>query len=255
MGTGVYAEERQRVILQRVRKNGRVEAVEMAEEFAVSMVTIRRDLSLLERLGLLKRVYGGAIQMEPDIVPSAGQQPAMLPEKRRIAQAALAELPPAGSILLDAGTTTAQLAEILPADLELTVVTPSAQIALMLVDHPNLTVMLTGGRLRRHNFAGVDEWAVRCLHDTFVEIAFVVPEGFSVEHGLTTRDSAEAMVKRAVVASARRTVVLADHTKFGNDKFARFADLSDVDVLITDGGIDPVAVEKIATIIPEVSTI
>ncbi|MDT7725745.1 MAG: DeoR family transcriptional regulator, fructose operon transcriptional repressor [Actinomycetota bacterium] len=250
----MYAEERQQIVLERARKKGRVDVTALAEEFTVTTETIRRDLTVLERHGVLRRVHGGAIPVERlGFEPAlATREGVMTAEKERIAKAALAELPDEGTILLDAGTTTARLAEILPADRELTVVTHSVSIALSLTTRPNLTVMLVGGRLRSRTLASVDAWALQALKDTFVEVAFIASNGVSAERGLTTPDSAEAMVKRAAIASARRSVLLADHTKVGNDHFARFADLSDIDTFITDNGIDSAVAAEIAAAGPTV---
>jgi DeoR family fructose operon transcriptional repressor len=252
----MYAEERQQIILERARAKGRVDVTALADEFTVTTETIRRDLTVLERHGVLRRVHGGAIPVERlGFEPAlAAREGVMTAEKERIAKAALAELPDEGTILLDAGTTTARLAEILPADRELTVVTHSVSIALTLTTRPNLTVMLVGGRLRSRTLASVDAWALQALQDTFVEVAFIASNGLSADRGLTTPDSAEAMVKRAAIASARRTVLLADHTKVGNDHFARFANLSDIDTFITDTGIDSAVAAEIAAAGPTVIT-
>jgi DeoR family fructose operon transcriptional repressor len=236
----VYAEERQRAILEQARTEGRVDVAVLATELAVTTETVRRDLTILERHGLLRRVHGGAIPVE-----RLGFEPAlatrdvtMTVEKDRIAKAALSEVPTEGAILLDAGSTTGRLADALPIDRELTVVTHSLTIAMALSARPNLNLMLLGGRLRGRTLATVDAWALHALRDTFVEVAFIATNGVSVERGLTTPDTAEAMVKRAAIASAQRTVLLADHTKVGNDCFARFADVVDIDTFITDSGID-----------------
>ncbi|MEC3981282.1 DeoR/GlpR family DNA-binding transcription regulator [Amycolatopsis sp. H20-H5] len=252
----MYAEERQQIILERARAKGRVDVTALADEFTVTTETIRRDLTVLERHGVLRRVHGGAIPVERlGFEPAlAAREGVMTAEKERIAKAALAELPDEGTILLDAGTTTARLAEILPADRELTVVTHSVSIALTLTTRPNLTVMLVGGRLRSRTLASVDAWALQALQDTFVEVAFIATNGVSADRGLTTPDSAEAMVKRAAIASARRTVLLVDHTKVGNDHFARFANLSDIDTFITDTGIDSAVAAEIAAAGPTVIT-
>jgi DeoR family fructose operon transcriptional repressor len=140
--------------------------------------------------------------------------------------------------LLDAGTTTARLAELLPSDRELTVVTNAVPIAMTLSTRRNVTVLTIGGRVRGRTLAMVDQWALRVLADTFVDVAFLGTNGISVERGLTTPDVAEAAVKRAMLRAARRTVVLADHTKVGNDCFARFGDLEEVDTLVSDEGLD-----------------
>lgn len=250
----MYAEERQQIILERARAKGRVDVTALADEFTVTTETIRRDLTVLERHGVLRRVHGGAIPVERlGFEPAlAAREGVMTAEKERIAKAAIAELPDEGTILLDAGTTTARLAENLPADRELTVVTHSVSIALTLTTRPNLTVMLVGGRLRSRTLASVDAWALQALQDIFVEVAFIASNGVSADRGLTTPDSAEAMVKRAAIASARRTVLLADHTKVGNDHFARFANLSDIDTFITDTGIDSAVAAEIAAAGPTV---
>jgi DeoR family transcriptional regulator, fructose operon transcriptional repressor len=173
-------------------------------------------------------------------------------QKDRIAKAALAEIPEDGAILLDAGTTTKRLAELLPTDRELTVVTNSVSIAATLSTRTNLTLMLLGGRLQPHNLAAVDAWSLRVLRDTYVDVAFVGATGISVSHGLRVRDGAEATVKRAVIASARRTVLLADHTKIGAVDGVCFGALSDIDLLITDTGVDPVTAEEISAAGPQV---
>jgi DeoR family fructose operon transcriptional repressor len=202
---------------------------------------------VLERHGLLRRVHGGAIPVERlGFEPALAARDAVLTaEKERIAKAALAELPAEGSILLDAGTTTARLAEALPLDRELVVLTNGLPIAMSLSARPNLTVLLVGGRVRGRTLAAVDSWALHALADSYVDVAFLGTNGVSVERGLTTPDTTEAAVKRAMVGSARRTVLLADHTKVGNDHLARFADLDDVDVMITDSGVEPDDAERL----------
>ena len=237
----MYAEERHQLIVEQARSAGRVDVGALAEQFEVTAETVRRDLTALERQGLLRRVHGGAIPVERlGFEPAlAARDAAATAEKQRIAKAALAELPADGAILLDAGSTTARLAELLPVDRELTVVTNALPIAATLAARPNLTVHLLGGRVRGRTMATVDAWGARLLADTYVDVAFMGTNGISRERGLTTPDVAEAEIKRAMIAAARRTVVLADHTKVGVDHFARFGAIDDVDVLVTDSGIDP----------------
>jgi DeoR family fructose operon transcriptional repressor len=236
----VYAAERQQRILERAREEGRVEVAALTGLLGVTSETIRRDLTALERHGLLRRVHGGAIPLdrlgfEPGI---AARDAVLTAEKERIAKAALDELPVEGSIILDAGTTTSRLADALPADRELTVVTNSLPIAMKLSSRPSLTMLFLGGRVRGRTLAAVDVWATRALEETFVDLAFIGTNGFSVERGLTTPDSTEAAVKAAMIRAARRAILLADHTKFGNDNLIRFGSLEDVELLITDTGLD-----------------
>ncbi len=242
----MYAEERQQEIVRLARSNGRVDVAALAGTLQVTTETIRRDLTVLERAGVLRRVHGGAIPAERlGFEPAlATRDSVLIHEKERIAAMALAEVPSEGSIILDAGSTTARLAEALPTDRELTVVVNSPVIATLLGSRPNLHVLLLGGRLRARTLATVEDWALRALADLYVDVAFLGTNGCSVRRGLTTPDPAEASVKRAMIAAARRAVLLADHTKLGNDHFARFGSLTDLDVIVTDSGVeDGLAVE------------
>lgn len=250
----MFAPERQQAILDLARAEGRVDVLSLATRFDVTPETIRRDLTALEASLLLRRTHGGAVPIERlDFEPRlADRETRLVEEKRRIGAAALNELPEEGSILLDAGTTTAALARLIPADRELTVVTNGLTVAVALLDHPKVTVHVVGGRVRGRTMATVDDWAKRCLAEIFVDIAFLGTNGISVGRGLTTPDLAEAAVKAAMIASARRTVVLADHTKFHTDHFARFGELADVDVLITDSAVDADLVAEVESAGPKV---
>ncbi|MGW4592824.1 DeoR/GlpR family DNA-binding transcription regulator [Amycolatopsis thermoflava] len=250
----MYAEERQQQIVERARSLGRVDVSRLAANFAVTTETVRRDLTVLERQGVLRRVHGGAIPVERlGFEPGLADRDAvMTAEKERIAKAALAEVPDEGAILLDAGTTTARLAEILPSDRELTVVTNAVSVVPQLALRPQLTVLLLGGRVRGRTLAAVEDWTLRALADTFVDVAFVGTNGISAERGLTTPDIGEAAVKRAMIRAARRTVVLADHTKVGNDCLARFGELSEVDKFVTDTGLDDGLADELRAAGPEV---
>ncbi|GAB3828856.1 DeoR/GlpR family DNA-binding transcription regulator [Dactylosporangium cerinum] len=236
----MYAEERQHEILRIAQARGRVEVAALSDELNVTAETIRRDLTTLERAGELRRVHGGAIPIE-----RIGFEPALamrdtvyIDEKERIAKLALSEVPDEGAIIVDAGTTTARLAQILPGDRELTVVVNSPVIATTIGTRKNLNVLVLGGRIRGKTLAAVDDWSLRPLAELYVDVAFLGTNGISVERGLTTPDPAEAAVKRAMIHAARRTVVLADHTKLGNDYLARFGELADLDLLITDSRAD-----------------
>ncbi|GAB3465809.1 DeoR/GlpR family DNA-binding transcription regulator [Streptomonospora sediminis] len=248
----MYAEERQRSILERARRDGKVDVARLASEFDVTYETVRRDLTALERHGVLRRVHGGAIPVERlGFEPTLAQRDSvMTPEKERIAKAALDEVPVEGAVLLDAGTTTGRLAEQLPSDL--TVVTNSVSIGLTLTPRANINLMLLGGRLRPRTQATVESWALQALEETFVDVAFMACNGVSAEHGLTTPDTAEAQVKRAMIRSARRVVLLADHTKVGNDHFARFSTLDQVACIITDSGLADGLADELAAFGPRV---
>lgn len=250
----MYAEERQAAIVNQAKAAGRVEVADLAERFQVTPETVRRDLTALERAGLLKRVHGGAI-----VVDLAGFEPALAvrevaqtEEKARIARTALDWLPKQGAIALDGGSTTHQFAEILPYDRTLTVVTNNLAIALPLADRTDLTVHIVGGRLRGSTLTTVDEVALDYLRGVHLDVVFLGTNGFSIERGLTTPDSAEAAVKRAFVAAARTKILLTDHTKFGIDHFAHVANLADIDTIITDSGLSDEAVTDLEAAGPKV---
>ncbi|MFI6350638.1 DeoR/GlpR family DNA-binding transcription regulator [Streptomyces sp. NPDC050560] len=235
----MYAPERQQAILRLARDSGRVDVLSLADEFQVTAETIRRDLKSLDRAGLLRRVHGGAIpagrlDFEPDLAEREGTAAG---EKDQIARAALAELPAEGSVILDAGTTVARLAAAFPLDSALTVVTHSLPTAARLADHPGIQLHLVGGRVRHRTRAAVDAWALRAYAEIRADVLFLAANGFSLEYGLTTPDLAEAAVKRAAVAAARRVVLLADSAKHGTDHFAGFCQLGEIDLLITDTGL------------------
>lgn len=236
----MYAPERHQAILDVARTRGRVEVAGLARDLAVTPETVRRDLTALERRGVLRRVHGGAIPVERLGIELGvhDRETHSADEKERIARAALDEVPDGGSIILDAGTTTVRLAELLPLDRELTVVTHSIPVASVLVDRSNITLHLLGGIIRVRTFAAVGEWTKSQISDVFADVAFMGTNGLSVERGLTTPDLAESTVKRALINAARRTVVLADHTKFGREDFAKVAPLSAIDTIITDTGLD-----------------
>ena len=237
----MYAEERQQAIAGLVSQRGRLSVVELAEEYDVTTETVRRDLSVLERAGLVRRVHGGAVPAQALTVLETAvgdRDQAQGAQKDRIARAALRFLPEnGGSLLLDAGTTTARLAGRLPHDQQLTVFTNAVPVAGRLAGLANVDLHLLPGRVRRTTQAAVGEETVAALGLLRVDVAFVGTNGISAGHGLSTPDSSEAAAKRAMVTSAHRVVVLADSSKIGREHTVRFAALEDVDVLVTDDGI------------------
>ena len=215
---------------------------ELAHALAVTSETIRRDLSQLEQAGLLRRVHGGALpidrqSLEPEVLERALT---MVGEKRRIANRALDEVPTTGTIFLDAGTTTGVLADLLPSGRNLTVVTHSLSIALTLAGRSGYTVLTLGGELRGATLATVGPWAEGRLRTMHTDVAFVATNGLSLARGLTTPNPVEAEIKRLIIQTARRVVLLTDHTKINRDFFESFGSTSDVDLLISDVGLDAV---------------
>jgi DeoR family fructose operon transcriptional repressor len=237
----LYAEERQLAIAKLVSDAGRVSVADIAERFEVTTETVRRDLSALERAGLVRRVHGGAVP--PGAIaalePGVGERDrANTTQKHLIAQAALALLPPPGAtVLIDAGTTTSRLARALPADHRLTVITHSVPVAARLAGSPQIDLHLLPGRVRPTTQAAVGADTVTALSRLRADTCFLATNGFSLAHGLSTPDSEEAAVKRAMVGAARQVICVADASKLGVETTNRFADLAEVDVLVTDSAI------------------
>jgi DeoR family fructose operon transcriptional repressor len=253
----MYAPERHEEIIRLARQNGRVEVAALAEIFGITPETVRRDLTRLERRGVVRRTHGGALPVErlgfePAVAERAEVRTA---EKMRIGTAAVAHLPREGTVLIDAGTTTARLVDALPPDARLTFVTNSLPIALQLTSRPGSTVLMVGGRVRGRTLAQVDSWALRALADVHVDVAFIATNGMSTEHGLTTPDLAEAEVKRAMIRSGARVVLLADSSKVGQRHFARFGDIEQVDVLVTDTGLDDRTADELAALGPKIERV
>jgi DeoR family transcriptional regulator, fructose operon transcriptional repressor len=238
----LYAEERQSAIADLVTRDRRLRVSETAESFGVTTETVRRDLAILERQGVIHRVHGGAVPadgvtgLEPAI---AERDLAAASQKDRIARAALAYLPASGgSLLLDGGTTTGRLARILPTDRPFTVVTNAALVAAIISGRgqraDKIDLHLLGGRVRRESQVSVGGTTLAALGDLHVDVAFMAVHGFTIDHGLHTPNSDEASVKSAMIRAARRVVVLADSRKFGRESMVRFGRLDEIDVVITD---------------------
>lgn len=253
----MYAQERQQHIVEQARAHGRVEVLALAQQLDVTTETVRRDLTALERKGSLRRVHGGALPVERLELEPAVQtrQLHLAAEKRRIAARALDELPHDGTVILDAGTTTGALAELVPHEARLTVITNSFAHAAVLSPFPQVTVLLLGGHVRRLTGAAVGRWTRDALADVCVDVAFLGTNGLTPERGLTTPDQAEAEVKAAMVGAARRVVVLTDASKVGEVHLHRFADLDEVDLVITDTTLDDeqAAELRVADDAPEVA--
>lgn len=229
------AEERQREIVRAARRTGSVDVAELAVTLGVAKETVRRDLRALEDHGLVRRTHGGAYPVE-----SAGFETTLafratshVPEKRRIAAAAAELLGDAETVFVDEGFTPQLIAEALPRDRPLTVVTASLATAGALAETGGTTVLLLGGRVRPGTLATVDHWTTRMLAGFVIDLAYIGANGITRDHGLTTPDPAVSEVKAQAIRASRRTVFAGVHTKFGAVSFCRFAEVGDLDAIVT----------------------
>ncbi|MFF4582465.1 DeoR/GlpR family DNA-binding transcription regulator [Streptomyces sp. NPDC001389] len=243
--SGLLAHQRQERIAESVRRSGAVRVAELVGRLGVSDMTVRRDLDALERSGVVKKVHGGAVLAsgtsmdEPGFEVKSGLESAA---KAAVADAAAALVEPGSVVAISAGTTAYAVATRLLRVPRLTVVTNSLPVADLLrgveeqygTQVPSL--LLTGGAPTRSAalVGPVADLTIQSLH---VDLLVLGAHGVSEKAGLTTPNLAESQTNRALIGSARRLVVVADHTKWGVTGLSGFASLSDVDVFVTDDGL------------------
>jgi DeoR/GlpR family transcriptional regulator of sugar metabolism len=237
----MLARQRQELILDAVRTTGGARVSELVERLGVSDMTVRRDIEVLATRGLVTRVHGGATAAgssvdEPGFAAKSGLHTAA---KQAIAAAAAALIEPGASVALSAGTTTHAVASALLTVPRLTVVTNSLRVAEVLHESPrdDLTVVLTGGE-RTPSDALVGPVAVAALRRLHVDWLLMGVHGMDAEAGFTTPNLVEAETNRALVASARRVAVVADNSKWGVVGLSTIATLDEVDVVVTDVGLE-----------------
>lgn len=225
--------ERQRRILAALAREPVIKSQDLMRDLEASESTIRRDLDELEAAGKLRRIHGGAERLngatvEPSVQEKANQ---FIAEKQAIAQAAVTAVQSNCTLFLDAGTTTAQLIPLL-AELPVTVVTTGVDNASLLADH-GISTLILGGRLKSATKATVGAKTVSALQSRYFDIAFIGTNGVHPQYGLTTPDEEEAMVKQTAIAQAKRSIVLADPSKFGQISYARFASVTGPEIITT----------------------
>lgn len=255
----MLAAMRQARILEELRRTGGVKVADLTRLLRVSDMTVRRDLDAMDRKGLLTKVHGGATAVETaHAVEPTFDSKAMRErlEKEAIAAHAARLIKPGMAISITAGTTTWALAPHLAAIPDLTVVTNSLKVAEVLYDHsrPDLTVVLTGG-IRTPSDGLVGPIAVQAIRSLRVDLVVMGVHGIDPRAGLTTPNLMEAETNRAMVESARRLVVVADHTKYGIVGLSQIAPLPAVHTLITDDHLEPDAHDQLADLVQEVMVI
>lgn len=233
--------DRGELILQELLRNGQVSVDSLAKSFNVSAATIRRDLTDLERQGLLRRNHGGAVPVARMLYEAfrhvssfQEQEQECVAEKRRIGLAAAGLINDGEIIAIGAGTTTTQVARSIRHRKAITVVTNAVNIAMELSHLPDIKVCLTGGYLSGDWFAVVGDMAQRNVSEIFVDRVFIGVDGIHSEHGLTTNYPDQAAIHRTMMRQARQRVVVADHRKIGLVGTSLIWPAADIDILVTD---------------------
>lgn len=235
MDEPIFAEERQRRIAALVAQYGKVRTAQLIGLFGVSEPTLRKDLSILEQRGVLKRTHGGAVSIYPPIEREVANRLAHNQSaKQSIALACLQQIGDGDAIFLDSGTTVFEIARLLAqSGHRISVLTNAPDVAEILADSPSITHILLGGHFRRVSRATSGPVTIDILNRFTLTAAFIGVSGIT-EHGLTVADVGEAELKGAVIGRAQRVIVPADHTKFGVSDFVRVCSLDEIDVVVTD---------------------
>src|SRR3954447_22108334 len=241
--------DRQRAIYMLALRHGSVDVADLADRHGVTTETIRRDLSDMQARQLLRRVHGGAIPVERmnhepmiearDVVNAE--------EKLRTAALAAGEIPEAGSVIIDSGSTGQRLAEVFPVERDVHVVTNSLLTALTLSRRGLRDLTVLGGAVRTKRHAMVDDTTRAELQHMAIDVLFLSCDGLSFQHGLTTPYREEHTIKRAMIERSRRVVAMVDHSKFGNVQMFSFAAFDEIDVLVTDARADAEAVDVLTS--------
>jgi DeoR family transcriptional regulator of aga operon len=228
-------------ILTGLQESGAVAVDDLSEHLGVSVVTIRRDLDLLEQQGMLRRTHGGAATIEPLFYEPfkkdrsfQAQVERQANEKRRIGRAAAALINPGETIAITPGTTTAEIIRGIPLNSKITVVTNTANIAMELSKRKDVSVFVTGGHLHGDWFSLVGPSAIRSLDNMLIHTMFIGADGIDAQWGLSCFSSDEAELNGTMVRHARRHIAVADHTKFGVVANWRICESSTIQTLITD---------------------
>ena len=238
--------QRQEWLVDRLGRDGRLVAKDIAAELDVSEDSVRRDLRELAAAGLCQRVYGGALPVSPAVADYATRREVAVASKERVAAAAAALVRPGGVAILDGGTTTLAVVAALPRDLEATIVTHSPTIATALADHTGVEVQILGGRLFRHSMVTCGAAAVEAAQGISADVFLLGVTGVHHEAGLTTGDADEAAMKRALSRRAADTFVLASAEKVGAASPFLVLPISDVSGIVTDAPADDPTIARIA---------
>lgn len=237
MGSKLFLQERHDQIATLLQEQGRVSVADLSERFAVSAVTIRNDLALLERQGRLRRTHGGAmVKSDLGLEPPAFalRKELRLAQKERIGRSAASLVRDGDSIALDASTTAWQIARHLKERRELTVVTNGLFVALEFLDSPGVTVVMPGGSLRAASASLVGDQGACILERYHVQRGFFGAGGFTLEEGLTDTNQYEVELKQRMVERSKEVIAVVDSSKWGQVTFASLALVAQLDRVITD---------------------
>ena len=239
--------ERHQYILDKLKKEGSVNVLDLCEDMNVSSVTIRKDLKVLEDKNLLFHTHGGGTLSNPYTSDREKNEKEKIKaeEKMDIGAAAASLIIPNDCIIIASGTTVLSLAKNIKPQGNLTVITAALNVATELNHHPEIEILLLGGILRKSSASGTGMYAEKILEDFSCSKLFLGVDGIDIDFGVTTTHVMEAQLNRKMIAAAQKTIVLADSSKFGKRGFGKICGLEDVEQIITDRGISDHMVETL----------
>lgn len=228
-------QERHKKILEQLEKENTVRISELSKSLGVTRQTVRRDLSELDKAGLIKKVHGGALLSRTNIEPSfSTRDSTSVVEKDIIGKKAADFVEDGDAIFLDIGTTTLSMAKNLSHKKNLTVITNSLLIAMELANLKEIKVILSGGELRGEELSLSGPISNKSIQDIFIDKAFIGVGGLSLENGFTDFHLGESEFRRMMIKNAQKSFALADHSKIDIVAIFKSADIHEIDVLITD---------------------
>jgi DeoR/GlpR family transcriptional regulator of sugar metabolism len=229
-------DSRRRTIISTIEAQGTVRVSQLAKQFDVTEVTIRRDLTELEGEGLVKRIHGGGISVrgrsyEPTLLM---RNTVHIDEKKRIGKAAADLVTEGDFVALDVGTTTLEVARHLAGRHNLTIITPSLYIATILVNLPDIRLIVPGGIVRTGETSMIGELSHRAFDIFHVDRLFMGVGGIDSSAGFTEYNWDDTLVKQAMLKTAKEIIVVADASKFDRIATVKITSLEAVDILVTD---------------------
>jgi len=239
--------DRHQFILEKLKKEGKVNILDLVEEMEVSGVTIRKDLKLLEDKKLLFRTRGGGSINNPYAAdrPIYEKEFINAEEKKKIARAAIELIGQTDSIMIGSGTTVFEVARALYPNKHLTVITPALKVGLELSSRPNIEVLQLGGLIRPNSSSVAGAHAMKVLEDVSCSMLFLGVDGIDIDFGASISNLAEAALNQKMIESAQTIVVCADSTKFDRRGLGRICSLEQVQYIITDNKVSPNTVKAL----------
>lgn len=243
----MLGEERREYILNIINKTGSVNAKELAEMLKVSEATIRRDLNKLSKKNLVKRTYGGAMKTLPvgQEMKFSTQKELYIKEKKKIGLAASQLIEDGDVIIIESGTTGYQTALNIGYNKNITVITNSCNIASALSTNPKSSIMISGGILNTETQSLIGPIADTTFTNINADKAFIGITGLDINKGITAVNPIEAVTKKNILKSAKMIIALADHSKLGHISVNFVANISAIDILITDNSADKSFLEEV----------